>query len=97
MIKIIDKPGTGKTSRLLLLAKENNGVVVCDNPTAMREKAYDYGLTGIDFFSYDQYICLDNEEFVDRPIFIDEIELFLKKFNFDIKGFTLTEGGNNIL
>lgn len=63
----------------------------------MREKAYNYGLTGIDFITYDQYICLDNKEFDGRPIFIDELELFLKKFDYDIKGFTLTEGDNNIL
>lgn len=97
MIKIIDKPGTGKTSRLLLLAKENNGVVVCDNPAAMREKAYAYGLTGIDFLTYESYAYENNEEFDGRPIFIDDLELFLRNFDFDIKGFTLTEGDNNIL
>lgn len=71
--------------------------MVCNNPAAMREKAYNYGLTGIDFLSYEQYIYNANEEFTSRPIFIDELELFLKKFDFDIKGFTLTEGDNNIL
>ena len=32
MYKIIDKRGTGKTLRLMLLAKENNGIVVCSSP-----------------------------------------------------------------
>jgi hypothetical protein len=32
MYRIIDGRGTGKTSRLMLLAKENNGVIVCANP-----------------------------------------------------------------
>ena len=56
MYRIIDKKGTGKTSRLLLLAKENNGIVVCAYPDWMREKAYKYGITGIDFISYDDFI-----------------------------------------
>ena len=55
MYRIIDGRGTGKTSRLLLLAKENDGIVVCKNPDHMREKAYAYGLTGIDFASYYEY------------------------------------------
>ena len=39
MYQIIDKRGSGKTSRLMLLAQENNGVFVCANPYGMREKA----------------------------------------------------------
>jgi hypothetical protein len=35
MIRIIDGRGTGKTSRLMLLAKEHNALFVCDNPDAM--------------------------------------------------------------
>lgn len=39
MYRIIDKKCSGKTSRLLLLAKENNGIVVCKDPQKMRDKA----------------------------------------------------------
>ena len=56
MYRIIDSKGTGKTSRLLLLAKENDGIVVCAYPNFLREKAYAYGLTGIDFLSYNEFI-----------------------------------------
>ena len=56
MYRIIDGRGTGKTSRLLLLAKENNGIVVCAYPEWMREKAYNYGLVGITFISYADFI-----------------------------------------
>ena len=35
MYRIIDNRGTGKTSRLLLLAKENNGIIVCKRPDIM--------------------------------------------------------------
>ena len=48
MYRIIEGRGTGKTLRLMLLAKENNGVIVCSNPHAMRQKAIAYGLTGFD-------------------------------------------------
>ena len=68
--RIIDGRGTGKTRRLLLLAKENNGVVVCINPTRIREKAYAYGLTGIDFMSYTEYIA--NSDKVSKPVYIDK-------------------------
>lgn len=97
MYKVIDSRGSGKTSRLLLLAKENNGIIVCYDPNKMREKAYAYGITGIDFITYEDYIYGNNSEFDGKPVFIDELELFLKNFDFDIKGFTLTEGDNNIL
>ena len=35
MYRIIEGRGTGKTSRLMLLAKEADGVIVCSNPYAM--------------------------------------------------------------
>ena len=94
MYRIIDGRGTGKTSRLLLLAKENNGIVVCHNPEAMREKAYGYGLVGIDFASYYEYTdYLDgygDSIFENKPIFIDEIELFLQMFDSNIQGYTIS-------
>ena len=94
MYRIIDGRGTGKTSRLLLLAKENNGIVVCKNPELMREKAYRYGITGIDFVSYYEYTDYlggyGNNTFKNKPIFIDEIELFLQMFDSDIQGYTIS-------
>ena len=62
MYRIIDGRGTGKTSRLLLLAKEHDGIVVCAYPEWMKEKAYKYGLVGINFISYSDFIkgIMDN-------------------------------------
>ena len=88
MYRIIDGRGTGKTSRLLLLAKENNGIVVCKNPEMMREKAYRYGITGIDFIPYHLY--LPNERNDERTVFIDELELYLKSWNKNIAGYTIS-------
>ena len=49
MYRIIDTRSSGKTSRLMLLAKETGAKIACANPNAMRQKAYAYGITGIDF------------------------------------------------
>ena len=40
----------------MLLAKENNGYYVCSDPYSMREKAKEYGITNINFISYEDYI-----------------------------------------
>lgn len=56
MYRIIDGRGTGKTSRLMLLAKENNGIIVCANPQKMREKAEVYGIIGLEFISYKEFM-----------------------------------------
>ena len=44
MFRIIDSRSSGKTSRLMLLAKETNSAIACSNPSAMRQKAYSYGI-----------------------------------------------------
>ncbi len=89
MYRIIDGRGTGKTSRLMLLAKENNAIIVCGNPKAMEQKAHAYGIVGIDFYSYSDLLNhnLTNEH---RPIYIDEIERFIKYVDPYINGYSLT-------
>ena len=90
MYRIIDKQGTGKTSRLMLLAKENNGIMVCLNPTKAREKAHAYGMTGINFMSYVDYIV--NDKAIDAPVYIDDIECFLSCLTCNtLSGYTLSE------
>ena len=76
MYRIIDSRGSGKTSRLMLLAKETNSAIACMNPHAMRQKAYAYGITGIEFISYSQ---LFNGEY-DGAVMIDEMEEFVKQY-----------------
>lgn len=81
MYRIIDGRGTGKTSRLMLLAKENNGVIVCANPAKMREKAEVYGIIGLEFLSYKDFMEQPSDPFT--PYYIDELEGYVK---------TLTQG-----
>lgn len=89
MYKIIDDRGTGKTSRLMLLAKEHNGIVVCGKPERMIEKAYTYGLNDIQFVSYTDY--LKDPNCYDKPVFIDELDTFLKILNSEIVGYTVSK------
>ena len=92
MNRIIDKRGTGKTGRLFLLAKENNGIIVCSNPTVMREKAYAYGIVGIDFISYEQYLYQTPEEYdISKPVYIDELDRMLLIYDSQIAGYSLSE------
>lgn len=96
MYQIIDKKSSGKTSRLLLLAKENNGVVVCKDPQKMRDKAHNYGITGIDFISYSQFDSDVSQSYPSdtnygKPVFIDEIDEYLKQLHYNIQGYTISK------
>ena len=92
MNRIIDKRNTGKTSRLFLLAKENNGIIVCSNPIAMRDKAYAYGIVGIDFISYEQYLYQAIEDYdSSKPVYIDELDRLLLIYDPQIAGYSLSE------
>jgi hypothetical protein len=86
--RVIDGRGSGKTGRLMLLAKENNGVLVCYNPDAMRYKARAYGLVGFDIISYRDFVDKNYE--TEKPVFIDELELFLKREFGNFAGYSLT-------
>ena len=91
MYKIIDGRGTGKTGRLMLLAKENEGVIACSNPKAMADKAHAYGIFGIDFISYWDLINAKPGDY--ENIFIDEIDVFIQYFLAQIgtvQGYTLS-------
>ena len=86
MYRIIGNRSTGKTKALLELAKENRATVACKNPNAMRQKAYAYGFTGIDFISYEELF----NGFTGK-VMIDEIEKSMKYFSdVDMVGYTLT-------
>ena len=97
MYRIIDNRATGKTSRLMLLAKEQNGIIVCKEPKAMRDKAYRYGITGIDFISYSEFDYdvsrshSSGTNYNNRPVFIDELDLYLQHLGYNIQGYTISE------
>lgn len=87
MYRIIDNRSSGKTGRLMLLAKETNSAIACMNPIAMREKAYAYGITGLDIISYSQ---LFNGEY-EGDVMIDELENFVRQYiDCKLTGYTLS-------
>ena len=92
MYRIIDDRGTGKTSRLMLIAKENNALFVCSNPDAMRYKARAYGIDGIEFISYGEFFH-DYRGQRNVKYVIDELENFLRSTMFystELVGYTLS-------
>lgn len=89
MYRIIDSRGSGKTSRLMLLAKETKSKIACGNPSAMRQKAYAYGITGIEFIPYSDLFngAIDPED----KVMIDEMENFVRDYIDGIlTGYTLS-------
>ena len=77
MIEIIDEKNTGKTRKLMEACAKANGIFVCANPYAAREKAKAYGIFGIQRYSdYNQYLT-DIIEDTEDNYFIDNIENIL--------------------
>ena len=90
MYRIIDSRSSGKTSRLMLLAKETGAKIACSNPNAMCQKAYAYGITGIDFIPYSDLFngAIDPED----KVMIDELELFIRDYiDGNLVGYTLSK------
>ena len=75
MYRIIDERGSGKTGRLMLIAKENNAVFVCANPEAMKVKAKAYGISGIEFITYTDFIRNFDPNIT--AYVVDELEVFV--------------------
>ena len=76
MYRIIDDRGSGKTSRLMLIAKETGAVFVCSNPKGMEIKAKAYGIDGIRFVSYDDFVHNYDPDITSYVV--DELEMFMK-------------------
>ena len=88
MYRIIDSRSSGKTGRLMLLAKETGSVIACMNPSAMRQKAHAYGITGVQFISYSD---LFTGEYDEDKVMIDEIEIFVSNYiDGKLTGYTLS-------
>jgi hypothetical protein len=88
MFIISGEKGTGKTKALLEKAKEENSIIACEDVLAMRIRAYDYGITGLDIVSYaDLFESTVTTE--GRPVYIHDINKFIRGSIPSIKGYTL--------
>jgi hypothetical protein len=79
MVRIIDGRCTGKTRKLFEAAKEHGAVIVCSNPLAFEDKAYGYGIGGLTFMSYSDFMFGEHDP--DITVMIDELENFLNFFS----------------
>ena len=71
--------GTGKTRELLEKAKVENYVVACENPTTMAARAYEYGIFGLTFISYDD-VAIFNVAYPDKKnsLCIHDVNKFIR-------------------
>ena len=93
MYRIIDNKASGKTRKLMEIAKENKAIFVCSNPRAMEAKAHAYGIVGINFIDY--FTFLDDKGKEPANYVVDEIEMLLHYIfgmNRNLTGYTLTNG-----
>lgn len=75
MYRIINGKGTGKTKELFHLAKENDAAIVCFDPIASQKRAHNYGLTGINFVSYYDFLN-NNVKYTNKNLYIEDMEFF---------------------
>lgn len=80
--------GIGKTKTLLERVKAEDGIIVCDDTIEMRERAYGYGITGLNIMTYDElYECKVDR--YDKPIYIHDINEFIKYSFPEVKGYSI--------
>jgi hypothetical protein len=93
MYRIVDGRGTGKTGRLMLLAKDIGATIVCSNPRAMEQKAHAYGIVGLNFMSYNEFTPERRAGDTGKYL-IDEMEAYLDHiFGYETRvvGYTISE------
>lgn len=89
MHRIIDRRGTGKTRKLLEYAKDHKANVICKNPNIMEQKAINYGIIGLNFISYNDF--LNTTISSESLCVIDEMEEFIKYKCPTLVGYTLSK------
>lgn len=77
MYKILRKRGTGKTTSLITLAKENGATLVVANAGYTVHKMYQFGITGVNIISYAEFYA-NRQEYFAKPYMIDDIDGFVK-------------------
>lgn len=93
MIKIIGPRGTGKTTKLFELARENNAMILTSNSRAMKEKARSRGYNDIEIIGYGD---LDSDNFsLNKNVFVDNADdvlncLINKFYSIKVIGYTAT-------
>ena len=80
--------GIGKTKALLERVKAEDAIIVCKDTVEMRERAYMYGITGLNIINYEEY-CRTPSEQLDRDVYIHNVNDLLKIINPNTKGYSV--------
>ena len=80
--------GTGKTKALLEKVKAEDAIIVCRDTIEMRERAYMYGITGLNIINYEDY-CRTPGELLNKNVYIHNINDLLKMINRNTKGYSV--------
>lgn len=88
MFVISGGKGTGKTKALLERVKAEDAIIVCDDVIAMRERAYMYGIVGLNIIDYEAY-CITPGEQLGKPVYIHNVNDLLKRINPNTKGYSV--------
>lgn len=90
---VVGGRSSGKTRKIMELAKEKNAIVICKNPAAMERKAQAYGIYGLHFMGYDEMVhCYHEDMSPESDFVIDEVKDFMDYFFAgQCVGFTQTE------
>lgn len=85
---IIGSNSSGKTRKMLEMARDDDVIVVCKNPYSMEEKAKSYGIFGLEFIGYDN---INNSPIYGKKLAIDELGEFFKHcYGAKLNSFTMT-------
>jgi hypothetical protein len=78
--------GIGKTRALIERVKAEGGILVCEDTMEMRERAYGYGITGLNIMSYKEF---DTLEKVEEPVYIHDVNKYISYGNRNVKGYSV--------
>lgn len=87
MYRVIDKKDTGKTRKLLTECAKNKGVYICRHPNRVQDKCLAYGIPLVDAYGFDELKLVP----LDKPLYIDELELFAQSNIRNLAGYALSE------
>jgi geranylgeranyl pyrophosphate synthase len=83
--------GTGKTKALLQKAADDGAIIACAEPKTMRERAYKYGIFGLEFIAYED-VAAFKSTCLDKPVllYIHDINKFIETHFSSVSGYSLS-------
>lgn len=83
--------GIGKTRLLLEKIKEENAIIVCEDVNTMRERAYKYGITGLNILSYEEFS--NSDKTYEENVYIHNMHKWLNYKYPTVKGYSVCNEG----